>query len=222
MTRSVVRQLILKDLYFTRWMTISAVVAGLGAVALMPISEVSGYVATVSLICTLIVLNIFLVMSAIAQERKDKVQLFFLSLPVSTTEYTIAKAVANSIAFVVPWAILLAVTLVVIDVSRVPNGVMPFWVAVLVYLLAYYFVLLSVALASNSTGWHAATIIVGNISVNFLIPFLLTRPSVEANRAGPVAVWTSDIVGIIALEVIVGLAALCVGVYRRSRATDFV
>ena len=95
MTRTVVRQLILKDLYFTRWITLSALVAGLGAVALMPISEVSGYVATVSLICTLAVLNIFLVMSAIAQERKDKVQLFFLSLPVSTTEYTIAKAVAK-------------------------------------------------------------------------------------------------------------------------------
>jgi ABC-type multidrug transport system permease subunit len=222
MSRPVVRQLILKDLYLTRWMTISAVAAGLGAVALMPISEVSGYIATVSLICTLVVLNIYLVMGAIAQERKDKVQLFFLSLPVSTTEYTLAKAIANSIAFVVPWAILLVVTLVVIDVSRIPNGVMPFWVAVLVYLLGYYFVLLSVALVSESTGWHAGTIVVGNISVNFLIPFLLTLPSVATNRTGPVAVWTSDIIGIIVLELVVGLVALCVGVYRRSRASDFV
>jgi hypothetical protein len=222
MSTSVVRQLILKDLYLTRWMMISAVVAGLGAVALMPISEVSGYVASVSLICTIVILNIFLVMGAIAQERKDKVQLFFLSLPVSTTEYTIAKVVANSIAFVVPWAILLGVTLAVIDVTRIPNGVMPFWVAVLVYLLAYYFVLLSVALVSDSTGWHAATITVGNISVNFLIPFLLALPSVANHRTGLVAVWTSDLVGIIVLELVVGLVALGVSINRRSRASDFV
>ena len=39
------------------------------ALALMPISEVSGYVATVSLICTLVILNIFPVMGSIAQER---------------------------------------------------------------------------------------------------------------------------------------------------------
>jgi ABC-type multidrug transport system permease subunit len=222
MSRSVVRQLILKDLYVTRWMVIAAIVAGLGAVALMPISEVSGYVASVSLICTIAVLNIFLVMGGIAQERKDKVQLFFLSLPVSTTEYTIAKAVANSIAFVVPWTILLVVTLVVIDVTRVPNGVMPFWIAVLVYLLAYYFVLLAVALVTDGTGWHAASITLGNVSINFLIPILLSLPSVANNRTAAAAVWTSDIVTIIAVELAVGLAAVCLAVYARSRAADFV
>ena len=35
-------------------------------------------------ICALIILNIFLVMCGVVQERKDKVLLFMLSLPVST------------------------------------------------------------------------------------------------------------------------------------------
>src|SRR5262245_31758887 len=222
MSASVVRHLILKDLYLTRWMAVSALVAGAGALAIMPISVVSGYVAFVSIVCTIVILNIYLVMSNVSQEKKDKVQLFFLSLPVSTTEYTLAKVIANVIAFVVPWAILTTATIVVIDRSQIPNGAVPFWTVVLVYLLAYYFVLLSVALVTDSTGWHGTTIAAGNISVNFLIPFLLSLPSVANHRAGPVAVWSPDLAAIVIIELVVGLAALGIAVYTRSRATDFV
>ena len=114
---------------------------------MMPLGRCSGYVGAVSLICTLIVLNIFLVMSGVVQEKKDKVMLFILSLPVSTTQYMLAKVVANAIAFrrAVAGA----------DRSRrsrssmsrrLPNGVLPFWLAVLGYMLFYYCVLLGVAL----------------------------------------------------------------------------
>ena len=95
-----------------------------------------------SLICVLIVLNIFLVMSGVVQEKKDKVLLFVLSLPVSTTQYTVAKVLANAIAFTVPWLVLTAANIVMIDVRRFPNGLLPFWVTVLGYLLFYYCALL--------------------------------------------------------------------------------
>jgi len=222
MSRSVVRQLILKDLYLTRWMVVSAIAAGVGALAVMPMSVVSGYVATVSLICTLVILNIFLVMSGVSQERKDKVQLFFVSLPVSTAQYTMAKMIANAIAFVVPWAVVTVATLAVIDVTAIPNGIMPFWTVVLVYLLTYYFVLLSVALVTDSSGWHGTSIAAGNISVNFLIPFLLSLRSVAEHRTGPTAVWTPDILAIIAIEIGVAIAAVSAAVYVRSRTSDFV
>ena len=39
---------------------------------------VSAYVGGVSLICVMVILNIFLVMSGVVQERKDKVLLFVL------------------------------------------------------------------------------------------------------------------------------------------------
>ncbi len=38
--------------------------------------------------------------------------------------------------------------------------------------------------SADSTGWHATAIIVGNVSVNFLIPFLLSLPSVSAHAKG--------------------------------------
>ena len=110
----------------------------------------------------------------------------------------------------------------VFDVSALPNGMLPFLVTVLAYLLMYYCVLLGIGLASDRTGWHATVITVGNVSVNFLIPWLLSRPSVYRNRSGPVAVWAEDIVAVLVVEAIVAAAALGFGLYLRLRRTDFV
>ncbi len=222
MNGSIVRLLILKDLYLVRWMIAGSIVAGLASLAMMPLGKISAYVGGVSLICVLVVLNIFLVMGSVVQEKKDKVLLFILSLPVSTTGYTVAKVLANAIAFTVPWLVLTAANIVIIQVSQIPNGILPFWMAVLGYLLFYYCALLAVSLVKDSTGWHTTAIIIGNVSVNFLIPFLLSRPSVRANAEGPTAVWTGDIVTIIVIEILAGVAALGLAVYFHSRRPDFV
>jgi len=222
MTTSVVRQLVVKDLYLVRWMAIATLVAGLASAAIMPLSPVSAYVGGVSLICVIVILNIMLVMTNVVQERKDKALLFILSLPISTAQYTLAKVTANLIVFGFSWVILTTAAVVVIDRSAIPNGWIPFLLAVLVYLLAYYCVLLGVAVASDSGGWHAAVITFGNISVNFVIPFLLGRASIGPNLKSATAVWTTDIVTFIAVEAAIGVVALSAGLYVRSRAKDFV
>ncbi len=222
MSAPIVRQLILKDLYLFRWMIVGSLVAGGAAIAILPLSQVSSYVGGISLICTLIVLNIFLVMGGVVQEKKDKVMLFILSLPVSTTQYVVAKVAANGVAFLVPWLVLTVGTIAVIDVSAMPNGIVPFWLAVLGYILFYYCALLAVGLLWDSTGVHATAIVVGNVSVNFLIPFLLALPSVSGHATGPTAVWTGDIVAIVAAEILTGALVLGLAVYFRSRTGDFV
>jgi ABC-2 type transport system permease protein len=222
MNTPIVRRLILKDLYLFRWMILASILVGAAAIAIMPLNRVSTYVGAISLICTLIVLNIFLVMSGVVQEKKDKVLLFILSLPVSTTQYVAAKVAANAIAFLVPWLVLTAATIAVIDVSAIPNGIVPYWVAVLGYILFYYCALLAVGLLWDSNGVHATAIIVGNVSINFLIPFLLALPSVSGNAKGPTAVWTGDIVAIVAAEILAGVLVLGLAVYLRSRTGDFV
>ena len=222
MTRSIVRDLVVKDLYLVRWMVLGSIAAGIAAVAIMPLGEVTAYVGGVSFLCVLIVLNIILVMHGVVQEKKDKVVLFVLSLPVSTSQYIAAKVLANAIAFGVPWVVLTVAGVSVIAASPLPNGILPFWVAVQAYLLFYYGVLLAVGLASDSTGWHATAITIGNISVNFLIPVLLALPSVAQHRDGPVAVWTGDVVAIIAAEILLAAAAVGLGMYLHSRRADFV
>jgi ABC-type transport system involved in multi-copper enzyme maturation permease subunit len=222
MSGPILRSLILKDLYLVRWMIAGAIAAGLASLALLPLSRVSSYVGGVSLICVLIILNIFLVMNSVVQERKDKVVLFILSLTVSTAQYTFAKVAAMTIAFVGPWLVLTIGTTMVITMSRVPDGILPFWIAVLGYLLFYACVLLGVSLVKDGMAWHTVAIVIGNVSVNFLIPFLLSRPAVSANAEGPTIVWSPDIVGIIAIEIAAGFAALALAAYVHSRRPDFV
>ena len=222
MNATLVRRLILMDLYLMRWPVAGSLLAGSVAIAVMPLGAVSSYVGSVCLICVLVILNIVLVMTFIVQEKKDKVQIFMLSLPVSTTQYTAAKLLANATAFAGCWVALTIAVVAVIVASALPNGTLPFLLAVLAYLLMYYCVLLAVGLASDSAGWHATVITIGNVSVNFLIPWLWSRPSIYQNRHSPFAVWTGDIVAVLAVEIAVATAALGFGLYVRSRRTDFV
>ncbi len=74
----------------------------------------------------------------------------------------------------------------------------------------------------DSSGWHAAAITIGNVSVNFLIPILLSRPSVTAHAEGPVVVWSADLVVILVVELLVGFAVLGYGIHAHARRPDFV
>src|SRR5688572_31994530 len=115
MSGSIVRQLVLADLHLVRWLVAGSLLSGAVAIGMMPLGAVSAYVGGVTLICVLVILNIMLVMTAIVQERKDKVQLFMLSLPVSTRQYTLSKLIANAVAFVGCWVVLTAMVVAVID-----------------------------------------------------------------------------------------------------------
>ena len=222
MTQSVVRQLILKDLYLLRWLVLGSLGSGLAVIAMMPLGNVPAYVGGVSLICIIVILNIVLVTHSVVQERKDKVLLFVLSLPVSTRQYVATKIASNAIAFVGSWAILTLAVTAVIDRSALPNGILPFLIAILTYLLMYYCILLAVATLTDSSAWSTTVIIVGNVSINFVIPLLLGLPSIAAHRSGSTAVWTTGITTLIAVEAVAGVAAVLVAFHLRSRTTDFV
>jgi ABC-2 type transport system permease protein len=222
MSGSAVNRLILKDLHLWRWLVAGALAAGSASIAIMPLTPVASYVGGVAFVCVLVILNIVLVMNGVVQERKDKVQLFILSLPVSTTQYTIAKVIANALAFTVPWTVLTTAAIAMIVVSAMPDGLLPFWTVLLGYLLAYYFVLLAVGLATDSTGWHASTITIGNVSINLLIPLLLNLPSIGTQTSSPRAVWTADVVAMVVGEVLVGAGALALAIRLRAGRTDHV
>lgn len=221
MSRSIVGHLIVKDLYLFRWMSLGTIVSGLVAAALMGRSSLPINAGGVLMICALIVLNVVLVLTGIVAERKERVSLFVLSLPVSRQQYVAAKVAANAIAFVVPWAILSLAVVTTIALSSIPRGFLPFWVALLGYLLFYYCALLGVGLNTDSNGWHGVAITVGNLSVNFFIMLLFSLPSVRRFGAGPTAVWTADIVAVTVGEIALGLLALAVAVHVRARRPDF-
>ena len=218
MSAPIVRQLILKDLYLLRWMMIGSIGAGAAAIAIMPLSPISGYVGAVSLVCTLIILNIFLVMNGVAQEKKDKVILFILSLPVSTTQDPVAKVAANAIAFLVPWLVLTIATFAVVDISATPERPPPLLACRTGIHLFYYCALLAVGLVWGfrrraHDGDHRR-----QHFVQLLHSIPAQAASVAAHAKGDTAVWTGDIIAILGAELVAGGLALGSAVYLRSRA----
>lgn len=222
MSRSIVTRLLLKDLHFARHLIIGSIVLGFGCLGLSTLGPIGFYVGTVSLLCVLIILNIFLVTAGVVNERKERTQLFVLSLPISTSQYMRCKLLFSFLAFFVPWLILTIAAVVVIDVSVIPNGFIPFAVIVLMYLLLYNVLLLSVTLANESTTWNTVVIIFGNISINFVIALLMAWPAVNHSLWGREAVWNTQEIVILAVEVGLSLVTLGLGFLFASRKRDFI
>jgi ABC-2 type transport system permease protein len=217
-----IRTLVMKDLYLARGTIFASLAAGVLSLALMPWTPVAFYLGVTSFMVALIILNVALVMASVIGERKEKMALFVLSLPISTTEYTIAKLLSSLIAFVGPWALLLAGSLVLFDVTSIPNGMIPISVALMVFLVLYFCVLLAVAIVTDSGLWTGSVIVGGNVGINILIQFLLRLPSFTANGAGEAAVWTADIVALIAVQVVLSAAVIGIALFIQSRKKNFV
>jgi Flp pilus assembly pilin Flp len=133
-----------------------------------------------------------------------------------------AKAIATLIAFGVPWLLLTAIVAVAVHVSPMPNGFLPFWMAVQAYQFLYFGVLCAVGLNTDSTGWHATAITAGNISVNFFIMALFTWPALMADAGGPTAVWHEAVLGLIAVALVGGLVAIGLGIAAYARRTHYL
>jgi len=221
MTGSIVGQLVLKDLYLTRWIAAGTMLAGLIALAIAPLGSTAFYVGSVSFVCVQIVLIVFLVTVGVVQEKKDKALLFILSLPVSTTQYTFAKMAANFIAYIVPWLLLTATCLAIIFASDIPDGMMPAVTAISLYFLCYYCVLLAVAIATESATWIPVVIVIGNVLINFFIPLVFRLPS-GANLSSGSSTWGLDILAVLALEIALSAAALAIGFLAQTRKKNFV
>jgi ABC-2 type transport system permease protein len=224
MTPSIVMRLALKDFYLQWPIIAGSLLLGFAmlAIALLGGGPITFYVGSVSFICVLILLNVLLVGSTVAQEKKDRVMLFVLSLPVSTTQYAVTKLVSSLLAFLIPFCLLGAAAVLVIALTSIPHGLIPLTMAVMMYVCLYFCIFLAVALAADSTGLNTTVIILGNVLLNFLIAWLLNHPSVALAAKGPVAIWPPEILTSLAVESVGSLLAVAIALLLIFRKKDFV
>jgi ABC-2 type transport system permease protein len=224
MSRSIVMRLMLKDFYLQWPLIAGSLLLGfvMLGVALFGGGPITFYVGSVSFICVLILLNVLLVGAIVAGEKKDKVMLFVLSLPVSTTQYALTKLVSSLVAFLVPFCLLGAAAIVVIALTPIPHGLIPLTMAVMMYVCVYFCIFLAVALAADSVLMNTIVIICGNVGLSFLIPWLLSRPSVALASKGAVAIWPPEILATLAVEILGSLLALAAALVMILRKKDFL
>jgi ABC-2 type transport system permease protein len=224
MSRSIVTRLVLKDFYLQWPLLGGALLLGFTmlAIAMFGGGPITFYVGSVSFLCVLILLNVFLVGATVAQEKKDKVMLFVLSLPISTTQYALSKMLSSLLAFLIPFGLLGAAAVLVLSHTGVPHGLIPLTLAVMMFVCMYFCIFLSVALAGDSAFWNTMVMIGGNILINFLIAWLLSRPAVALAAKGPVIVWSPEILASLAVEIVGSLLALAAALLVILRKKDFL
>ncbi len=222
MSRSIVRQLIVKDLRLAWPLVSGSLILGVLSLALSPWSSVTFFVGASMLVVAVILLNIMLVSSSLVSERKEKIRLFLLSMPVSTTQYAVAKLASSLLAYVVPAVLLTLGGVILLVATPLPNGLIPLFVATSVHCLLYFCVFLAVALVTDSQTWIAVVIVCGNVSVSFVIPGLINLSSIRPSLSTETVVWTTDVVAFIAIELALSVAALAISFVVNSKKTEFV
>jgi ABC-type transport system involved in multi-copper enzyme maturation permease subunit len=222
MNGSIVRQLIAKDLFLLRPMMIGALVFGGIGIGLMAMGETQFFVGWIILFIAATLLGIFTTAVAVITERKDRVHLFVLTLPVSPAQYLRAKLAASAIAFFVPWAILLAAALALIGLTGIPDGLMSFLTMLLGYVVCYYAAYLGVSLVTDSAILSIVVIIVGNTAPVFLIPQFLQMSGIGVDFVPPDASWTGAVLGTLAGEIAFSAAVFGLALFIRSRQRDLI
>jgi ABC-2 type transport system permease protein len=222
MSSSIVWQLVAKDLRLAWPLVAGSFLLGVLSLAAMPWSGIAFFVGGSVFVVTLVLLNVMLVGSSLISERKEKVRVFVLSMPVSTTQYSVAKLLSSLLAYVVPSAVLTIAAVVLLLATPLPDGFIPLAVATSVHCLLYFAVYLALALVTDSQGWLITAVVCGNVSISFLIPYLINLTSMKGTLGAETIAWGADVVALMGAELALAIAALAISFVVNSRKTEFV
>ncbi len=221
MNRAVVLRLVAKDWYLSRFPLAAIAVAGAISTALLYLrNQTTGIVAMISAIITLVFLSILLPMLTVVTERKQCNLAFVMSLPISAMEFTAAKVLGNVGAFVLLWLIVSTAFLGTLWQAGF-GGIVPLGVVIAFVPFVAFCLMLGVAIVMESELWAMVTMGVCNVSYSFGW-LAIIKLGLLKDAGGPVPIWTGPILGLLAAEIIVIVAALALTFFFQSRKTDFV
>jgi ABC-2 type transport system permease protein len=219
----VTRKLIVKELFVNRWFIGSSAAAGVLAVCITPFGETAFNVGALTWLTTIIAFGVMLALHGVMNERKEQSLQFVLSLPLSIAEYVRAKLIGLLLSFLVTWIVAsgAAITMVLV-VSRVPDGLVPYVVLLCLFMLANFSVVLAGTLYARSEAMTTAVIIVTNMAVSVFMFTVGALPGLKQHMMGPTPVWNDTFFTILAVELLVFVVALALPLATAARRRDFL
>jgi ABC-type transport system involved in multi-copper enzyme maturation permease subunit len=222
MSSPVVWRYVRKDLHFSRAFIIGTLAIAVVALPLTALGPVGMYAAMILMICAGAAPATFICMYLIVAERKERANLFSLSLPISPTQVALAKIGAAAAAYLLPWALLAVGAVALFSVAHVQFGLLPFGTMFWLFMLDEFFLMLAVTVSSGSEGLTTGTIVFCNVSISFYIFIFLHAPSIARDVGGAVAVWNRFVVEVIAAEFGIAVLLVLLMLWNLSRKKDFV
>jgi ABC-2 type transport system permease protein len=219
-----IRTLVLKDWHFLRWPIFGYLIGGVVALVLISTGgEGSFYAGAVLLVGVIISVGIHLTMLTVVEERTQQTLPFVMSLPISPSDYTVAKIVANVLIFMIPWiALLIGTVVVIIGRHGLPHGLVPFAVITLTEIFLGYVLTLAAAIIGESIGWAIVAMILANGSFQATMYLASHAPGIAGTMHGAQVVWSQTALATLAAEAIAIVALIALTFFVQSRKTDFV
>ncbi len=224
MRNSVVQALILKDLRLHRTPILVSLAACIMALAILQLKNGTAFmIGAVWFFVSLIVLGCMMPISNVINERKKQSLAFLMSLPVSATQYAMAKLASTIGMFFVLWAgLAIAASTFMLTRPEVPKGILPVMLITFGLPLVGFCVVAGAALVSETEGWTIAATIVCNSSYGIGWYLIIRNPAINGNMQSPVPVWNSPVLMILSGEIAAIVLALGITFFLQSRKRDFV
>lgn len=219
----IVSRLIVKELHVHRWMMLATGAAAVLSALACSLGRTGFNVGSLAWITAVIAGGVMLAIYGVAHERKEHSLQFILALPVSPGQYVLAKTAGLMLCFALPWlaASVSAVALVVVA-PGVPDGLLPFVVALCGFLFANFSIVLCGALHVRSEGGMTAVIIVTNMAVSIFMFVVGALPGIRHHLDGPVPVWNGTVANVLLVEALVIVLALILPQFSAARRRDFL
>lgn len=207
--------LVRKDLYASRLIIVAAfVTAALGVGIQKAGGEVAAYIL---LYCAGAAPAAFLCLMLISGERQERSHLFALSLPISPARYLLAKLVAVTTAFAIPWVLLLGAALGLLLMTPLGAGIVPYVIVVWLFVLDLFCGLLAVVAASRSAGLVTTAMILFNVSPSLFFNYVARWTDPQSRT---VMAWNAYALWAVAIELTIAVACFVLTLWCVRRQKD--
>ncbi len=223
MTRSIVRELVRKDLELMKIPAVCYWAGGILAIAVAMIgNDAAGTVGMILFVSALFGVGIHSAILTVAEERRTQVLAFIMSLPVTMREYTSAKLIANLLLVGGIWLMLSGASYVIFIGEAMPLGAVPFVTIVLVAILLAYVVVLATALLFETMAPTIIAVTAANLLTQALLWWIADLHAIRSTIGGNAVVWNGTVMTILTLQ-FAAIIALLAGTYLlQARKTSFV
>jgi hypothetical protein len=218
----VTRKLIAKEIYVNRWFVAGATMGAAVSIAVCPLGKTAFNVGALTWLTTVIAFGVMIALYGVMNERKEHSLEFVLGLPLSNADYVRSKLLGLLLCFLAPWVVSVIGVVWLVYTSEVPDGLLPYALALTTYLLANFAVVLCGALHARSDAVTSAVIILTNMSISVFMFTVGALPGFKDTMFGPTPVWNSTFYMLLACELAVFLIAMILPLVTVARRRDFI
>ncbi len=220
---TIVRELIKKDLQIMKVPSLCYWLGGIGAILLAVFfGDAAGTIAFILFVSVLFGAGVHAAMQTVTEERREQNLPFIMSLPVTISDYTVAKMSANLMLVGTIWLTLSAASYVIFIGDVMPKGTIPFLTIILVAIFLAYVIILATTVVFQGLAPAIIAVVAANLGTQAYIWWISEFHDVRSTVNGMEAVWNNTYLTVIGLQVAAVCALIAFTFYSQSKKTEFL